>query len=164
MYYRPGYSIAGSLGPDRQLEAQIYYFQSWTPPALSTSFRTVRTAHIPTFHIMPVLSICTPLGPGSSTCGYCGPLGERSTAESSFKKAGLISPQLSCEVRSLHHTSIHFSESLLGLSKDDRPRVETFWHILLCSRSKTLVLSSIHYQVCYLLGVLCWGRRAMVQL
>ncbi|OJA17018.1 hypothetical protein AZE42_00552 [Rhizopogon vesiculosus] len=45
-----------------------------------------------------LVSVGTPLGPGSSTCGYCGPLGERSTAETNFKKAGLISPQLSCEV------------------------------------------------------------------
>ncbi|KAJ8595281.1 hypothetical protein M405DRAFT_849733 [Rhizopogon salebrosus TDB-379] len=47
---------------------------------------------------MPVLSVGTPLGSGSSTCGYCGPSGERSTAETSFKKAGLIALQLSCEV------------------------------------------------------------------
>ncbi|KAG2083812.1 arginine-tRNA-protein transferase [Suillus cothurnatus] len=39
-----------------------------------------------------------PLGSGCSTCGYCGPLGERSSTETSFKKAGLIASQLSCKV------------------------------------------------------------------
>ncbi|KAG2369924.1 arginine-tRNA-protein transferase [Suillus spraguei] len=47
---------------------------------------------------MPVVSVGMPLGPGCSTCGYCGPLGERSSTETSFKKAGLIASQLSCEV------------------------------------------------------------------
>ncbi|KAG1753918.1 arginine-tRNA-protein transferase [Suillus paluster] len=46
---------------------------------------------------MPVLSVGTPLGPGSSTCGYCGPPGARSNTETNFKKAGLIASQLSCE-------------------------------------------------------------------
>ncbi|KAG1755820.1 arginine-tRNA-protein transferase [Suillus lakei] len=47
---------------------------------------------------MTVISIGMPLGPGSSTCGYCGPPGERSSNETNFKKAGLIASQLSCEV------------------------------------------------------------------
>ncbi|KAG1874557.1 arginine-tRNA-protein transferase [Suillus subalutaceus] len=47
---------------------------------------------------MPVVSVGMPLGPGCSTCGYCGPLGERSSTETSFKKAGFIASQLSCEV------------------------------------------------------------------
>ncbi|KAG1806931.1 arginine-tRNA-protein transferase [Suillus plorans] len=47
---------------------------------------------------MPVVSVGMPLGPGCSTCGYCGPLGERSSTETSFKKAGFIASQLSCRV------------------------------------------------------------------
>lgn len=47
---------------------------------------------------MPPISIGTPMGPSGTTCGYCGPLGERSATESSFKKAGLIASQLSCGV------------------------------------------------------------------
>ena len=107
---------------------------------------------------MPVLSVGTPLGSGSSTCGYCGPSGERSTTETSFKKAGLIALQLSCEVRNLHKDTLSLAEKSLGLSKDDRPRVETIRDILLCSRFKTLVLSSVHYQVCRLPDVLRWDR------
>lgn len=87
--------------------------------------------------IMPVVSVGMPLGPGCSTCGYCGPLGERSNAETSFKKAGFIASQLSCEVSPLrnetHVILFAFSDSSLGLSKDDLPRVETIWDILLCS-------------------------------
>ncbi|KAG0709512.1 arginine-tRNA-protein transferase [Suillus ampliporus] len=47
---------------------------------------------------MPVISVGAPLGPGSSTCGYCGPPGARSSFETSFQKAGLVASQLSCEV------------------------------------------------------------------
>ncbi|KAH7916339.1 arginine-tRNA-protein transferase [Hygrophoropsis aurantiaca] len=47
---------------------------------------------------MPVVSVGTPLGAGCSSCGYCGPPGGRSTAETSYKKSGLIASQLSCEV------------------------------------------------------------------
>ncbi|KAG2146708.1 arginine-tRNA-protein transferase [Suillus clintonianus] len=47
---------------------------------------------------MPVISVGMPLGPGSSTCGYCGPPGARSNTETNFKKAGLFASQLSCEV------------------------------------------------------------------
>lgn len=101
--------------------------------------------------IMPVVSVGMPLGPGCSTCGYCGPLGERSSTETSFKKAGFIASQLSCRVSTLWHKThvilFSFSDSSPGLSKDDLPRVETIWNILLCSWSKTLVLSTVHYQV-----------------
>ncbi|KIJ70210.1 hypothetical protein HYDPIDRAFT_104888 [Hydnomerulius pinastri MD-312] len=47
---------------------------------------------------MSPISIGTPLGPGCSTCGYCGPPGGRSSAETSISKAGLIATQLSCAV------------------------------------------------------------------
>ncbi|KAN0097332.1 Arginine-tRNA-protein transferase, C terminus domain containing protein [Tylopilus felleus] len=47
---------------------------------------------------MSPISIGTPLGPGCSTCGYCAPSGQRSSAETSVKKAGLIASQLSCGV------------------------------------------------------------------
>ncbi|KAH7920811.1 hypothetical protein BV22DRAFT_1020525 [Leucogyrophana mollusca] len=47
---------------------------------------------------MPIVSIGTPLGAGCSSCGYCGPPGGRSAAETSYKKSGLIASQLSCEV------------------------------------------------------------------
>ncbi|KAF8558858.1 hypothetical protein OG21DRAFT_1404126 [Imleria badia] len=47
---------------------------------------------------MPPISVGTPLGPGCSTCGYCVPPGQRSSAETSVKKAGLIASQLSCGV------------------------------------------------------------------
>ncbi|KAL4075960.1 arginine-tRNA-protein transferase [Scleroderma yunnanense] len=47
---------------------------------------------------MSPISIGMPLGPAGSTCGYCGPPGERSATDSSFNKAGLIASQLSCGV------------------------------------------------------------------
>ncbi|KAI9574553.1 arginine-tRNA-protein transferase [Boletus coccyginus] len=47
---------------------------------------------------MSPISVGTPFGPGCSTCGYCGPPGQRSPAETSVKKAGLIASQLSCGV------------------------------------------------------------------
>ncbi|KAG6335525.1 hypothetical protein ID866_3555, partial [Astraeus odoratus] len=45
---------------------------------------------------MSVISIGAPLGTGRSTCGYCGPPGERSATQSSFTKGGLIASQLKC--------------------------------------------------------------------
>ncbi|KAF9247186.1 arginine-tRNA-protein transferase [Melanogaster broomeanus] len=47
---------------------------------------------------MPSISVGAPLGPGYSTCGYCGPPGGRSSTETSVKKAGLVASQLSCAV------------------------------------------------------------------
>ncbi|KAH7887853.1 arginine-tRNA-protein transferase [Phlebopus sp. FC_14] len=47
---------------------------------------------------MPPISVGTPLGPGCSTCGYCGPPGGRSETETSYKKSGLIASQLTCAV------------------------------------------------------------------
>ncbi|KIK75335.1 hypothetical protein PAXRUDRAFT_835710 [Paxillus rubicundulus Ve08.2h10] len=47
---------------------------------------------------MQPISIGTPLGPGRSTCGYCGPQGKRSPAETSVQRASLIASQLSCAV------------------------------------------------------------------
>ncbi|KAI6106238.1 arginine-tRNA-protein transferase [Pisolithus croceorrhizus] len=44
-----------------------------------------------------MISIATPVGSGSSSCGYCSPPGER-RAGSSFKKAGLVASRLSCGV------------------------------------------------------------------
>lgn len=44
-----------------------------------------------------MISVATPVGSGSSSCGYCSPPGERS-AGTSFKKAGLVASRLSCGV------------------------------------------------------------------
>ncbi|KAI6047293.1 arginine-tRNA-protein transferase [Pisolithus marmoratus] len=46
---------------------------------------------------MSMISIITPMGSGSSSCGYCTPPGERRVG-SSFKKAGLVASRLSCGV------------------------------------------------------------------
>jgi len=44
-----------------------------------------------------ILSIISPLTARSSSCGYCGPPGERSTTKSNHHEAKLIPTQLSCE-------------------------------------------------------------------
>ncbi|KAI0352829.1 hypothetical protein OH77DRAFT_1427947 [Trametes cingulata] len=44
------------------------------------------------------ISIISPLTPTSSTCGYCGPPGERSKTRSSYHRAECVASQLSCRV------------------------------------------------------------------
>ncbi|KAI0375755.1 hypothetical protein BV20DRAFT_959795 [Pilatotrama ljubarskyi] len=44
------------------------------------------------------ISIISPVTPGSSTCGYCGPPGERSRTRSSHHRAECVASQLSCRV------------------------------------------------------------------
>ncbi|KAJ7228778.1 arginine-tRNA-protein transferase [Mycena pura] len=45
-----------------------------------------------------VLSIGTPSGSRSTTCGYCSPPGQRSTTKSAAHAAGFLAHQLSCQV------------------------------------------------------------------
>lgn len=52
-----------------------------------------------------VLSIVQPLTPHNSTCGYCGPPGQRSVAKSNRHAAELSADQLSCMV---WHILIYF--------------------------------------------------------
>ena len=47
----------------------------------------------------PVLSLFVPLTPRNSTCGYCGPPGERSAGRTSYHAAEGIAYRLSCQVR-----------------------------------------------------------------
>ncbi|KAI9000901.1 arginine-tRNA-protein transferase [Trametes punicea] len=44
------------------------------------------------------ISIVSPLRPHNSTCGYCGPPGERSKGKSNYHKAECLAMQLSCRV------------------------------------------------------------------
>ncbi|KAJ7699958.1 arginine-tRNA-protein transferase [Mycena rosella] len=44
------------------------------------------------------ISVGSPSGPSTSTCGYCSPSGSRSTAKSAVHTAGLLANQLSCQV------------------------------------------------------------------
>lgn len=47
---------------------------------------------------MTLVSIGTPAGPNSTTCGYCSAPGERSQSASSYLTAGLDARTLSCTV------------------------------------------------------------------
>ncbi|KZT12812.1 uncharacterized protein LAESUDRAFT_733408 [Laetiporus sulphureus 93-53] len=47
---------------------------------------------------MSILTIIAPLTPSNSTCGYCGPPGERSKEETSWHQAECIPLQMSCKM------------------------------------------------------------------
>lgn len=57
-----------------------------------------RPGHSLASNMTNIITVVSPTGPDSSTCGYCGPPGGRSETDSSHTSAGLVASQLSCEV------------------------------------------------------------------
>ena len=96
-----------------------------------------------------ILAVVSPITPHASTCGYCGPPGQRSEEETSVHAAELIPMDCTCLVRPLRIIPRYWLSFLLvGLPDDDRPGLEEVGNILLQARLEAVLLSTIYHQVC----------------
>lgn len=81
-----------------------------------------------------MFSVIEPIPASPSSCGYCGPPGERSDANTNLHVACFNGLRLSCDVSPT--SAAHLDGQLLissreGIPEDDRPRMEAVGHLLL---------------------------------
>lgn len=98
--------------------------------------------------------VLCPLKPEASTCGYCGPPGQRSQQRTNVHAAELIPYQsdipFTCQVRHTGFHAFHFSMLIMrevGVPDDDRPWLEAVGHVLLQTGLAAILLSAVHDQV-----------------